>query len=119
MLKWDQRPTNICHYDVVLAADCLFFDEARDDLVRTIAATIAIGGIALVAAPKRGTTLYEFINMAQQEGLVCTVQQNYNALVWERHSKQVLYNTLYDADSHYPLLISITKATNFMDCQFQ
>jgi len=104
---------------VVLAADCLFFDEARDDLVRTIAASLTFGGIALVAAPKRGTTLYEFINMAQQEGLVCTVQQNYNAMVWERRSKQVLYNAFYDTDSHYPLLISITKVTKIIDCQFQ
>lgn len=119
MLKWDQKPTNICHYDVVLAADCLFFDEARDDLVRTIAASLAFNGIALVAAPKRGTTLYKFINTAQQEGLICTVQQNYNALVWDRHSKQVLYNSLYDADSYYPLLISITKAAKIIDCQFQ
>lgn len=119
MLKWDQRPANICHYDVILVADCLFFDEARDDLVRTIAASLAFGGVALVAAPKRGNTLYEFINMAQQEGLVCTVQQNYNALVWERHSKQILYNSLYDADSHYPLLINITKMTKIINCQFQ
>ncbi|XP_050549009.1 WW domain-binding protein 4-like [Daktulosphaira vitifoliae] len=94
VLKWNQKPASIRRYDVVLAADCLFFDEARDDLVRTISSILAYGGTALVAAPKRGNTLYEFIEMAQQEELHCVVQQNYNTIVWERHSKQVLYNKM-------------------------
>ncbi|XP_050423980.1 calmodulin-lysine N-methyltransferase-like isoform X2 [Adelges cooleyi] len=119
VLKWHQKPANICHYDVVLAADCLFFDEARDDLVHTISSMLAFGGIALVAAPKRGNTLYEFIEMAQQEELHCVVQQNYNTIVWDCHSKQVSYNSMYDTDSHYPLLICITKQTKIIDCQFQ
>ncbi|XP_076766088.1 calmodulin-lysine N-methyltransferase-like isoform X1 [Xylocopa sonorina] len=43
-------------YDVILCADCLFFDEARSDLVETIYGWLTNDGLALVMAPRRGPT---------------------------------------------------------------
>lgn len=96
-------------YDIVLAADCLFFDESRTNLVSTMWASLKNNGQALVTAPKRGNTLDKFKNEAEKAGFQCTLLEYYNQQIWDRHLKLKSDTPNYDQDIHYPLLLHLMK----------
>lgn len=50
-------------YHLCLASDCVHFQEFHDGIFTTIARTLAVGGIALLCQPKRGTSLSNFIKL--------------------------------------------------------
>eukprot|EP00571_Detonula_confervacea_P007456 CAMPEP_0172314910 /NCGR_PEP_ID=MMETSP1058-20130122/23496_1 /TAXON_ID=83371 /ORGANISM="Detonula confervacea, Strain CCMP 353" /LENGTH=458 /DNA_ID=CAMNT_0013028863 /DNA_START=78 /DNA_END=1451 /DNA_ORIENTATION=+ len=50
-------------YQLCLASDCVHFQEFHDGLLTTIARTLAVGGIALLCQPKRGTSLLNFMTL--------------------------------------------------------
>lgn len=113
VLKWDRNENvkNIVMFDVIICADCLFFDEYRIDLIDCIWNRLAGNGVALVMAPNRGNTLQEFLIEAKLKGFVVKKQYYYDKRVWDRHV-QLLENPDYDEDIHYPILLKLTKLPN-------
>lgn len=109
VLKWGRGAATPTAYDLVLCADCLFFDDARADLIDTLWECLAPAGVALVMAPRRGKTLASFITACEYRGFRCCEFVNYNRIVWEKHL-QLLANCDYDDDIHYPILLELTKA---------
>lgn len=107
ILKWGHCDLKMI-FDVILCADCLFFDDARSDLVETLWKLLKTDGMALVMAPKRGHTLKTFISESEKIGFVCKKIVNYNQTVWEKHLA-LLDNSEYDDNVHYPILIELTK----------
>lgn len=113
VLQWGDirnRPVDkhISAYDIILSADCLFFDEARQDLIETIWALLNEGGTALVMAPRRGRTYEKFAEEAKMRGFHCKSKQYYNEHVWNRHLK-LKQNCDYDENIHYPMLLRLRK----------
>lgn len=113
VLQWGDiqgRPVgnHISTYDIILSADCLFFDEARQDLIETIWAMLNEGGTALVMAPQRGQTYEKFVEEAKMRGFYCKSKQYYNEHVWNRHLK-LKQNCDYDENIHYPMLLHLRK----------
>lgn len=106
ILKWG--PVQGEQYDVILCADCLFFDDARNDLIECLWSCLHSKGIALIMAPKRGTTLEKFIAQSQLRGFLCKLVLNYNQVVWNKRLT-LLNNCEYVDDIHYPILIEVTK----------
>lgn len=107
ILKWgrcDLKST----FDVILCADCLFFDDARSDLVETLWKLLKVDGLALVMAPMRGHTLETFIQQSEKIGFHCKKRANYNSVIWEKHLA-LLDNSDYNENVHYPILIELTK----------
>ncbi|KAJ8676717.1 hypothetical protein QAD02_012504 [Eretmocerus hayati] len=96
-------------YDVVLCADCLFFDEARLDLVDTIYGWLADDGLALVMAPYRGSTFRKFVDAMVQKGFVVRQTEMYDSEIWARHLHLLATNRDYCPDLHYPVLLEFTK----------
>lgn len=96
-------------FDVILSADCLFFDEARNDLVDTIFDFLAERGVALVMAPRRGSTLDVFVAAAVAKGFDCEKRVYYDREVWKRHLECLQSVAEYDEDIHYPLLLILKK----------
>ncbi|CAH1985928.1 unnamed protein product [Acanthoscelides obtectus] len=107
VLKWSQADPE-ASYDVVLCADCLFFDDARADLIECLRAYLTCDGVALVMAPQRGRTLEDFMAQSEMRGLRCEKISRYNEVVWERRL-QLLEHEEYDDNIHYPILIRVTK----------
>ena len=99
---------HITTYDIILSADCLFFDDARQDLVETIWATLKDSGVAFVMAPRRGKTFDKFVEEAKMRGFHCRSRQHYNDHVWSRHLK-LKQNCDYDENIHYPMLLQLSK----------
>lgn len=107
ILKWtgEERDEK---YDVILCADCLFFDDARVDLIECLWACMKNDGTAYVMAPQRGSTLESFIKQSEAKGFHCTKILNYNNVVWEKRMN-LLDNCDFDDNIHYPILIVVTK----------
>ncbi|XP_058804209.1 calmodulin-lysine N-methyltransferase isoform X2 [Phymastichus coffea] len=101
----DERP-----YDLILCADCLFFDEDWLDLVDTIYAWLADDGLALVMAPRRGATFRRFAEAAACRGLLLRRQREcYDPEIWARHLQLLASDPLYCPDIHLPVLLELTK----------
>ncbi|XP_023288400.1 calmodulin-lysine N-methyltransferase [Orussus abietinus] len=96
-------------YNVILSADCLFFDDTRIDLVETIYGWLDDDGIALVMAPKRGTTFQKFTEAAIKRGFIVKIKERYDSEVWSCHLDQLVNNPEYAPDLHYPVLMELTK----------
>ncbi|XP_075153628.1 calmodulin-lysine N-methyltransferase [Haematobia irritans] len=112
VLKWEDKvnrsPSEAEKFDVILSADCLFFDEARSSLVDTIWYYLSSRGEALVMAPRRGKTMSLFIEEAVKQGFLVSLTQRYNETIWKRHL-ELMNSSLYDADLHYPVLLRLRK----------
>lgn len=96
-------------YDLVLSSDCLFFDEARVDLVEAIWHFLKEDGTAIVMAPKRGNTLNCFVKIAGARGFNCVLRNYYEDTIWQKHLKFKESNPLYDENLHYPVLLLLSK----------
>ncbi|XP_071865489.1 calmodulin-lysine N-methyltransferase [Bombus fervidus] len=96
-------------YDVILCADCLFFDEARSDLVETIYGWLANDGVALVMAPRRGSTFEQFTEAAVKRGFFARRIDRYDGMIWSRHLELLEHSQEYCPDLHYPILLELTK----------
>ena len=107
VLKWEQ--CNIRDkFDIIMCADCLFFDEVRSNLVDTLVDLLSDDGVALVMAPRRGSTFTDFIVESKAKGLSSKTVVIYNDTVWNRHL-ELLANDDYDEDIHYPVLIKLVR----------
>lgn len=113
VLKWNRNENikDIIPYDIVICADCLFFDEYRIDLIETIWNRLTDNGIALAMAPNRGNTLQEFLIEAKFKGFYVKKMYYYNKRVWDRHVS-LLDNPDYNEDIHYPILLQLTKKSS-------
>ncbi|XP_077292355.1 calmodulin-lysine N-methyltransferase [Arctopsyche grandis] len=113
VLQWETKAPDVAMsnlYDVVLVADCLFFDEVREDLIRTIGSRLSEGGVAFVMAPQRGDTLDQFVRTSKAYGFSCAKCEKYDDVIWERHVELLKSNTCYDPSLHYPILLKLTKS---------
>jgi len=113
LLQWDKR-TNYGdlenRFDYIVCADCLFFDEFRDDLCATIYKLLKMNGMCLIFAPNRKNTFHKFVDMAKLH-FECMIVHDYDLDVWEKHLYEKDCNRNYDEDIHYPLLLKLKKRT--------
>nr|XP_023025563.1 calmodulin-lysine N-methyltransferase [Leptinotarsa decemlineata] len=107
VFKWSSFEPSY-QYDVILCADCLFFDDARADLIECLWNCLANDGIAYIMAPERGDTLDKFILQSESRGFSCKKIVNYSTVVWEKRLA-LLDNCDYNDNIHYPVLIEVTK----------
>jgi calmodulin-lysine N-methyltransferase len=95
-------------YDAILAADCLFFDDSRTDLIRLMAKLVRPNGFVFIAAPRRGSTLSTFVKEVRSAGFRCSVHHYYDEYVWSQHTK-LKEDEDYVEDTQYPLLLILKK----------
>lgn len=111
LLQWS-KDTNYGdlenRFDYIICADCLFFDEFREDLCTTIWKLLRMDGTCLIFAPNRQNTFHKFVDMAKLH-FECMIVHDYDMEVWERHLYEKENNPDYDEDLHYPLLLKLKK----------
>lgn len=112
LLRWDvdEDMSDLrSRFDIVLSADCLYFDEGRVPLANTIWKILKGGGLAIVLAPSRGRTFQQFVDLTQEkfqfERLLV-----YDTHVWELHKQlQEEKSDMYDENLHYPHMLILKK----------
>lgn len=111
LLQWSKE-TNYGdlenRFDYIICADCLFFDEFREDLCATIWKLLKMEGTCLIFAPNRQNSFHKFVDMAKLH-FECMIVHDYDMEVWERHLYEKENNPNYDEDLHYPLLLKLKK----------
>jgi hypothetical protein len=93
-------------FDMILAADCLFFKEFHDDLVWTIANAITPSGVIYMLQPGRGGSMDLFLSKAH-EYFNIEKREDYNSQVSSLRKNYDEEGTGYDADIHFPVLIEM------------
>jgi len=57
LIKWANGSKDLEQdYDVIICADCLFFDEGRPQLLECLKKALRSGGTAIIVAPSRSGT---------------------------------------------------------------
>ncbi|XP_054758538.2 calmodulin-lysine N-methyltransferase-like [Lytechinus pictus] len=111
-VRWNEE----CSYidlrdsvDVILCADCLFFDQYRSDLVDTIHCLLSSDGKVIIFAPCRNRTLEKFCQQAKSR-FDLAIEDNYDPTVWSVFQQaKAKGKEVFDEDIHYPLKITLTK----------
>jgi predicted nicotinamide N-methyase len=62
VLPWKEVPPSIGRYDVILAADCLYFEKAHAGLLELLDSSLTVGGVAYFVCPPRGKSLHVFMD---------------------------------------------------------
>lgn len=94
-------------FDVVIAADCLFFRDCHGDLLGTLRSALRPGGAAFLLQPRRGPTMDMFLALAEEWFLVerldcCSEVQALHLTYLKSHAD------CYDPDIHLHLLVRLT-----------
>lgn len=109
VLKWNNYLSHTEKYDIIICADCIFFDDSRSDLIKTLWYLLLSNGMVLITAPKRGNSLWTFLKESTNMGFHYSLYNYYNDHVWKRHMQLLQCDQRYKPDIHYPLLIILTK----------
>ncbi|XP_059163777.1 calmodulin-lysine N-methyltransferase-like [Physella acuta] len=114
LLRWNSEKVDeklLSTFDYVLCADCLFFDEGREELAQLIFDILKPGGLALVFAPSRNNTFQKFADIAS--GLFqVVIESKYDKRVWDLHCKmQEEVPETYNINLHYPIMMTLTKSS--------
>ena len=114
MLRWDDENEHLSEdssFDVIICADCVFFDEFRAALLQTIDRLLTADGEVLMLAPPRGDTLYQFIKLASDK-FTTQLSHCYHSHVTSLHKSLLLKGVEnYDPNIHYPLLLHLRRKT--------
>ncbi|XP_064490329.1 calmodulin-lysine N-methyltransferase-like [Ornithodoros turicata] len=111
-IRWDEDDDIsdlLARFDVIISADCLFFDDGRQPLVNTIWKLLSDKGLAVILAPTRGKSFQQFVELAQHKFFV-EILMAYDTCVWELHARyQHERPDTYDANLHYPQMLILRK----------
>ncbi|KAI1286979.1 Calmodulin-lysine N-methyltransferase [Halotydeus destructor] len=96
--------------DIVLSADCVYFDQGRQPLIDTMWTILKETGLSVILAPRRGLTLEHFVRLCQEKGFFVEQVLVYDARVWELHETYLRQKReIYQDNLHYPLMIILRK----------
>jgi len=100
-------------FDFVLCADCLYFsEESRASLSSLLFNLLKKDGLALVAAPNRGKSRQEFMDISKPKfssvELLDEVSKAFSPLVAERLN-EMKKDPQFNEDKHWPALIIMRK----------
>ncbi|GBM39135.1 Calmodulin-lysine N-methyltransferase [Araneus ventricosus] len=112
LLRWDvvEDLTDLkARFDVVICADCLYYDDGRHALAETIWKILKVDGVAVILAPTRGKTFQYFVDIVEKDFMVERLMA-YDTHVWELNCRlKEAKSSVYDEDLHYPQMLILRK----------
>lgn len=113
MIKWADGVNNLKSiYDVVICADCCFFDEGRPQLLECLKKALKPRGIAIIVAPSRSGTFEDFVQLTRESKsfVVTTELEHYSKKISEVREK-LQSDPRYNENLHYPKLLMLEKSS--------
>lgn len=115
LLRWDriaQLPEQWRHrFHLVLASDCLFFEEFHEDLAHTIKQLLdPRSGRCLLLQPSRNGSMERFCVKARALGLDLQICDDYDVEITRRHVEYQQTRADYVPDVHYPKLVTASRS---------
>ena len=116
LLRWDRHASvkkDWQHqFDLVIASDCLFFEEFHEDLAYTIKTLLRPGsGRCLLVQPSRNGSMERFCGIAKRHGFCITALRDYDATIGAKHADYQATRPDYVPDVHFPVLLILTCST--------
>ncbi|EGD73554.1 hypothetical protein PTSG_12284 [Salpingoeca rosetta] len=109
-LDWTQ-PAHYQHlqhrFDVVLCADCCFFDEFRPALAEVLQTITRPSGHVLLICPERRGTRSAFLQLASDRFRVEEIP-SFDAELQRQHEHVLASNPKYEPDIHFPKAAKLT-----------
>ena len=116
LLRWDVTAdeTSSEKFDVVICADCLFFDEGRPQLIKCLKQILNPSGVAFITAPSRSGTLENFVELINKETehFKCPIKKelDYSERISLRKQELIsCHSDEFDENVHYPILLRCEK----------
>ncbi|XP_015911139.1 calmodulin-lysine N-methyltransferase [Parasteatoda tepidariorum] len=111
-LRWDvEEDYSDCRsrFDVVICADCLYYDDGRAALSATIGKILKNNGVAVILAPTRGKSFQSFVDLVQKDFIVERIM-SYDTHVWDLNCRlKEAKTSIYHEDLHYPQMLILRK----------
>uniref|UniRef100_K3WTP5 Calmodulin-lysine N-methyltransferase n=1 Tax=Globisporangium ultimum (strain ATCC 200006 / CBS 805.95 / DAOM BR144) TaxID=431595 RepID=K3WTP5_GLOUD len=113
LLRWDRNvtfSTYVQHqFDLLLASDCLFFEDFHYDLAHTIKQLLRPRtGRCYMLQPSRNGSMERFSRIAETHGLHVECVSDYDAEITAKHEAYLRTRPDYAADVHYPVLLIVS-----------
>ncbi|KAF8768411.1 Calmodulin-lysine N-methyltransferase like protein [Argiope bruennichi] len=112
LLRWDvveDLADLKSRFDVVICADCLYYDDGRHALAETIWKILKVDGVAVILSPTRGKTFQYFVDIVEKDFMVERLMA-YDTHVWELNCRlKEAKSSVYDEDLHYPQMLILRK----------
>ncbi|TMW65052.1 hypothetical protein Poli38472_009219 [Pythium oligandrum] len=113
LLRWDRSATFDTHlrhqFDLLVASDCLFFEEFHVDLAHTIKQLLRPDtGRCFLMQPSRNGSMERFCAIAEQQfGLHVLISRDYDDAIAQQHTEYLCTRADYVADVHFPVLLTV------------
>ncbi|GLD99507.1 hypothetical protein PINS_up008233 [Pythium insidiosum] len=117
LLRWDRDvrfdDAMQSQFDLVVAGDCLFFEEFHVDLASTIHQLLRPEtGRCLLMQPRRNGSMERFVAVARQQfALHVDVCSDFDAEIQRRHQSYSTHMPHYAPDVHLPILLTLRRLT--------
>lgn len=113
LLRWDREAeldASLAHqFDVIVASDCLFFEDFHVDLAHTIRQLLrANTGKCFMLQPSRNGSMERFCALARARGLRVQEQRDYDPEITRKHLEYLQTRTDYVPDVHLPVLLVLS-----------
>jgi predicted nicotinamide N-methyase len=82
VLNWSSYTSEeIGKWDVIVGADCLFFENFHNDLLRLLDDVLSSDGVALLFQPRRAGSMNRFIEKAVEKDFFIEIKEDYSLKV--------------------------------------
>lgn len=111
-LHWAEDAGEGGRFDLVFAADCLFFTDYHEALLALLERVLAVDGRVLLLQPRRGDSMEAFVRLAASSpSLLVEVSENFSEDLHNKHSQ----TQGYDPDIHRPVLVTLRRRRGVED----
>jgi hypothetical protein len=90
-------------FNVILAADCLFFEDFHDHLISVLKLSLALDGVIFLMQPRRAGSMERFISKA---GIFFNIELYEDYCAEVNIAKMAIKDeAIYNEDVHFPILL--------------
>jgi len=99
-------------FDVIVAADCLFFRDFHEDLLWVLDNSLSVNGVVYLLQPSRGGSMELFLSKAAESGIYNIELKNFGDLgvtLLAQQCQEARQRAGFKEDIHLPVLVILSR----------